>query len=119
MAQRARRTYSFVFGEFGFIEHRATSTSKIPFGKLRAGFIGYSIFLFLFLIFEYRTAEYRISNNEVKKQSAWRKEQGALIPSFSENSDSSNIEPLQHSKFPSASSGQALLDIQNSSFFNF
>jgi hypothetical protein len=30
---------------------------------------------------------------------AWRKEHGAIFPSFSENSDSSNIEPLQHSKF--------------------
>jgi hypothetical protein len=49
MAQRARRTFSFVFGGFRFIEHRATSTFKIQ----------YWIFdiPLSFLIFEYLTEE--------------------------------------------------------------
>jgi hypothetical protein len=42
-----------------------------------------------------------------------------LISVVSEHSDSRKIAPLQYSRFPSASLGQALLDIGYSSFFDF
>jgi hypothetical protein len=99
-AQRARRNFSFVFGEFGFIEHRATSTFEIPFGYAQGRLcwifdIPFSFSSRFQRIRIHRTStHFNIQNSVLDIRYSF-----FFFISFSENLDSSNIAPLQHSKF--------------------